>query len=84
MILIVLDEVGNCLDILAFYEKLIDSFCVIMDKYFLVINGEVDGKVLWFGLDFGVEFNFLYYCVNWVIFDYFKISRWIYLVGMFG
>lgn len=63
------------MDIFVFYEKFIDSLYVIMDKYFLVINGEVDGKVFRFGLDFGVEFNFLYNCVNRVIFDYFKISR---------
>ena len=69
---------------LAFYEKPTDSLHVTMDKHFLVINGEVDGKALRLGLDSGAELNLLHNRVNRAILDHFKISRRTHLAGMSG
>ncbi|MCI4647502.1 retropepsin-like aspartic protease [Phaeodactylibacter sp.] len=79
-----LDDEGNRIDTLAFYEKPTDSLRVTMDKHFLVINGEVDGKALRLGLDSGAELNLLHNRVNRAILDHFKISRRTHLAGMSG
>ncbi len=79
-----LDAKGNRLDTLAFYEQPVDSLEVRLQQHFLVIQGEVEGHALRFGLDSGAELNLLDKSVDRRVLDHFKISRRTRLNGMEG
>ncbi|MBV6655082.1 MAG: hypothetical protein KI786_15055 [Mameliella sp.] len=79
-----LDQQGNRLDSLAFYEKPVDSLDVKKDQHFLVLNGTVEGHELKLGLDSGAELNLLHNKVNRNILNHFKISKRAHLSGMSG
>lgn len=81
LVLTRLDKAGEKKDSLSVPEMPVDSVDFDLRRYVIILNGEVNGVPVKFGLDSGAELNLLHHKIDREVLDHFEVIKRVKLLG---